>query len=57
MGEVIIHAGMPKTGSTSLQAWMETTVGDLRNGAVWFMGKPDLPWKLPVTVGVEVPLP
>jgi len=33
-----------------------TTVGDLRNGAVWFMGKPDVPWTLPVTVGVEVPL-
>ena len=30
-----------------------TTVGDLRNGALWPMGKNDLP----LVVGVEVPLP
>jgi len=30
-----------------------TTVGDLRNGAVWYMGRAEHP---PVVVGVEVPL-
>jgi len=35
-----------------------TTVGDLRNGAVWGMGKTEPDWikYLPVVVGVEVPL-
>ena len=30
MGEVVIHAGRPKTGSTSLQAWLATRAGSLR---------------------------
>ena len=36
-----------------------TTVGDLRNGAVWSMGKTDPAWAkhMPLTVGVEVPWP
>ncbi len=35
------------------------TVGDLRNGAVWAMGRTDPPWcqHLPLVVGVEVPYP
>lgn len=35
-----------------------TTVGDLRNGAVWSMGKSEPAWlkTMPVVVGVEVPL-
>jgi amidase len=39
-----------------------TMVGDLRNGAVWKLGKTSPPWPgwvpdMPVVVGVEVPLP
>jgi len=42
------------TGCTEAEAYLYvTTVGDLRNGAVWYMGRPDHP---PVVVGVEVPL-
>jgi amidase len=42
------------TGCTEQEAYLYvTTVGDLRNGAVWPMGKNDLP----LVVGVEVPLP
>jgi amidase len=33
-----------------------TTVGDLRNGAVWMMGRTDLRWQMPIAVAVEVPL-
>lgn len=33
-----------------------TTIGDLRNGAVWGMGNPEREQDLPVVVGVEVPL-
>lgn len=41
------------TGCTEQEAYLYVaTVGDLRNGAVWPMGKNDLP----LTVGVEVPL-
>lgn len=34
------------------------TVGDLRNGAVWAMGRTDADWcrRLPLVVGMEVPL-
>jgi hypothetical protein len=36
-----------------------TTIGDLRNGAVWGMGKAEPDWlrHLPAVVGLEVPLP
>jgi len=36
-----------------------TTVGDLRNGAVWGMGKDGPAWaaELPLVVGLEVPVP
>lgn len=41
-------------GRTEEEAYLYvTTVGDLRNGAVWAMGKHDLP----LVVGVEVPFP
>jgi len=41
------------TGCTEEEAFLYvTTVGDLRNGAVWSMGKNDAP----LVVGVEVPL-
>jgi hypothetical protein len=41
-------------GCTQQEAYLYvTTVGDLRNGAVWGMGKNDLP----LVVGVEVPVP
>jgi amidase len=36
-----------------------TTVGDLRNGAVWVMGMSEPSWcnHLPLVVGIEVPMP
>lgn len=36
-----------------------TTIGDLRNGAVWAMGKTEPEWAtgIPLVVGVEVPIP
>jgi len=41
-------------GCTEQEAYLYvTTVGDLRNGAVWGMGKNDIP----LVVGVEVPVP
>jgi amidase len=46
-------------GCTEEEAFLfVTTVGDLRNGAVWTMGKTDPPWasQVPLVVGVEVPL-
>jgi amidase len=48
------------SGCTEEEAYLfVTTVGDLRNGAVWGMGKTEPSWvkTLPVVVGVEVPLP
>lgn len=48
------------TGCTEAEAYLYvTTVGDLRNGAVWSMGKREPDWaiNLPLVVGVEVPLP
>lgn len=45
-------------GCTEAEAYLfVTTVGDLRNGAVWGMGKTEPTWikYLPVVVGVEVP--
>jgi amidase len=48
------------TGCTEEEAYLfVATVGDLRNGAVWGMGKTEPEWAkhLPVVVGVEVPLP
>jgi amidase len=45
-------------GCTQEEAYLfVTTVGDLRNGAVWGMGKTEPAWvkHLPVVVGVEVP--
>ncbi len=48
------------TGCTAEEAFLYvTTVGDLRNGAVWMMGKTDGEWhqQVPLVVGVEVPLP
>jgi amidase len=45
-------------GCTEEEAYLfVTTVGDLRNGAVWGMGKTEPTWArhLPVVVGVEVP--
>jgi amidase len=47
------------TGCTEEEAYLfVTTVGDLRNGAVWGMGKTEPAWvkTLPVVVGVEVPM-
>jgi amidase len=42
------------TGVTEAEAFLYcTTVGDLRNGAVWAMGRAE---KLPAVVGLEVPL-
>ena len=46
-------------GVTEKEAFLYvTTVGDLRNGAVWGMGQtgPESPDRLPVVVGLEVPL-
>jgi amidase len=46
-------------GCTEEEAYLfVTTVGDLRNGAVWGMGKTEPDWikYLPVVVGVEVPI-
>jgi len=48
------------TGVTEAEAFLYcTTVGDLRNGAVWVMGKaePQGPQRTPRVVGLEVPLP
>ena len=45
-------------GCTEEEAYLfVTTVGDLRNGAVWAMGKTKPEWiqNMPVVVGVEVP--
>ena len=45
-------------GCTEGEAYLYvTTVGDLRNGAVWAMGKQEPDWArtLPLVVGVEVP--
>lgn len=47
------------TGCTEEEAYLfVTTVGDLRNGAVWGMGKTEPDWikHMPVVVGVEVPM-
>ena len=47
-------------GCTEGEAYLfVTTVGDLRNGAVWGMGKPESSSDahLPVVLGVEVPFP
>jgi amidase len=47
-------------GCTEKEAFLYvTTVGDLRNGAVWSLGKkkPDGTEQLPAVVGLEVPLP
>ena len=47
------------TGCTEEEAYLYvTTVGDLRNGAVWTMGRTDKPWMKhhPLVVGLEVPL-
>lgn len=44
-------------GVTREEAYLYvTTVGDLRNGAVWMMGRRDLTWQAPLTVGVETPV-
>jgi amidase len=46
-------------GCTEEEAYLYvTTVGDLRNGAVWGLGKTEPDWvtTLPVVVGLEVPL-
>jgi acetamidase/formamidase len=44
-------------GVTREEAYLYvTTVGDLRNGAVWMMGRSDSSWQVPLAVGVEVPL-
>jgi amidase len=46
-------------GCTEEEAYLfVTTVGDLRNGAVWGMGKAEPDWirDMPVVVGVEVPI-
>lgn len=45
-------------GCTEEEAFLfVTTVGDLRNGAVWMMGKTEQEFKhIPLVVGVEVPL-
>jgi amidase len=47
------------TGCTEQEAYLYvTTVGNLRNGATWSMGKTEPEWirMLPLVVGVEVPL-
>ncbi len=47
-------------GCTEKEAFLYvTTVGDLRNGGVWSMGKaePGRAQRLPLVVGVDVPLP
>jgi hypothetical protein len=47
------------TGCSEAEAYLYvTTVGDLRNGAVWAMGRSEPEWMktLPLVVGVEVPL-
>jgi len=47
------------TGCSEAEAYLYvTTVGDLRNGAVWAMGKTEPEWAktMPPVVGVEVPL-
>jgi amidase len=47
------------TGCTEEEAYLfVTTVGDLRNGAVWSLGKVEQTWAttFPVVVGLEVPL-
>lgn len=45
------------TGVTEQEAFLFcTTVGDLRNGAVWQMGKEDDSRFIPVVVGLEIPL-
>jgi len=47
------------TGCSEAEAHLYiTTVGDLRNGAVWAMGRSEPEWvkTLPLVVGVEVPL-
>jgi acetamidase/formamidase len=47
------------TGCTQEEAYLfVTTVGDLRNGGVWSMGKTEPDWvrQMPVTVGVEIPI-
>ena len=47
-------------GCTEEEAYLYvTTVGDLRNGATWPMGKTESEWaaRIPLVVGVEVPLP
>ncbi len=31
MGTIVVHAGMPKAGSSSVSAWLERHVGDLRS--------------------------
>ena len=54
-GEILAHL----KGCTEEEAFLYvTTVGDLRNGGVWMMGKkiPDGLQPIPLTVGVEVPL-
>ena len=46
-------------GCTEEEAYLfVTTVGDLRNGAIWGMGKTEPDWvkHMPVVVGVEVPI-
>jgi len=47
-------------GCTQEEAYLYvTTLGDLRNGAVWMMGRTEQEWykQVPLVVGVEVPLP
>jgi amidase len=47
-------------GCTEEEAFLYvTTVGDLRNGAIWGLGKTEPDWikYLPAVVGLEVPLP
>jgi amidase len=47
-------------GCTEQEAYLYlTTVGDLRNGATWPMGKSGPEWaaRMPLVVGVEVPFP
>jgi amidase len=48
------------SGCTEAQARLYVrTVGELRNGAVWAMGKKEPGWciHLPLVVGIEVPFP
>ena len=47
------------TACTREEAYLYvTTVGDLRNGALWHMGKTEPEWmaRIPLVVGVEVPI-